>query len=352
MPPGDPGVDLARLTGWLAPRTGLVPPLTATRVHGGLSNLTYVLGDAAGRRWVLRRPPLHGVLPSAHDVLREHRVMTALAGSAVPVPATVGAEASPGVLGAPFFVMEHVAGVVLRTPADSEATLTAGQRRHAAHRLVETLARLHDIVPERVGLGDLGRHDGYVHRQLRRWSHQWEASRTRDQPIAAEVHRRLGLAVPPQRRTSIVHGDFRLDNMVVDERGDIRAVLDWELCTLGDPLADLGTTLAYWLEPDEPPLEHLPLPTGRPGFPTREELRRRYAALTGDDPDDVGYYTALGRWKIAIILEGVYARYVSGAMGGSGSDPSGLVRSADRLFRQALVDLDRTGAARPAPRPG
>jgi aminoglycoside phosphotransferase (APT) family kinase protein len=338
----DAPVDLNRLTGWLSARVpDLRSPLTAERVHGGLSNLTYILTDTSRRRWVLRRPPLHGVLPSAHDVVREHRVMSAMGGSDVPVPSTLGVERDGDVLGAPFFVMAHVPGVVLRATSDSEAAFTASQRERLGYHLVDTLAQLHRVDPDAVGLGDLGRRDGYVTRQLRRWMAQWEASHTREQPLAFEIHRRLAADVPSQRRTSIVHGDFRLDNMIVRGDGTIAAVLDWELSTLGDPLADLGTTLAYWREPSEPPLEFLPLPTGCPGFPHRDELCRRYAEATGETLDRIGYYTALGRWKLAIILEGVYARYASGAMGTPDVDPSGLIRSTDRLFHEALVDIER-----------
>jgi aminoglycoside phosphotransferase (APT) family kinase protein len=340
MPSPDQMLEFVQLAQWLGQRVpALTPPLVAERINGGLSNLTYLLTDAAGRRWVLRRPPPHGVLASAHDVIREHRVMTALAGSAVPVPGTIGAEPDPAILGAPFFVMDHIPGAVLRTTADSRATFTATQRQHLGHELITIQAELHRTDPDAVGLGDLGRRDRYVHRQLRRWSRQWDASRTRDQPQATEVHRRLYAAIPLQRRTSIVHGDFRLDNVIIDHDGTIRAVLDWELCTLGDPLADLGTTMAYWLEPDDPPFEFLPLPTGCHGYPTRAELCQRYAELSHNSVDNIDYYTALGRWKLAIILEGVYARYVSGAMGATDSDPAGLLRSADRLFEQALHAL-------------
>jgi aminoglycoside phosphotransferase (APT) family kinase protein len=338
----DGGLDLPRLTDWLRDRVpDLAPPLTATIIEGGLSNLTFRLTDAAGRRWVLRRPPWHGVLPSAHDVLREHRVIAALAGTGVPVPPVVGAEADPAPLGAPFFVMAYVDGLVLRGGDQAGGAFAPPLRWKLGLRAVEALAGLHGVDPDAVGLGQLGRRDGYVQRQLRRWWRQWQDSRTRDQPLVDELHRRLTAAAPPQRRSGIVHGDFRLDNLIVGRDGEVRAVLDWELCTLGDPLADLGGTLAYWVEPGEPPFERLASLPACAGFPTRAALLERYAEVTGDPVDHAGFYTALGRWKIAIILEGVYARYAAGAMTGSAADVAGLRHDADRLLQHAVDELDR-----------
>jgi aminoglycoside phosphotransferase (APT) family kinase protein len=336
-------LDPVRLAGWLGDRVpDLDPPLTIATIEGGLSNLTFLVTDAAGRRWVLRRPPWHGILPSAHDVLRESRVMAALAATGVPVPPVVGAEPDPAVLGeAPFFVMDYVDGLVLRDAAQATA-LAPVHREQLGRHAISVLATLHSLDPDAVGLGDLGRRDGYVQRQLRRWWRQWQDSRTRDQPLVERLHHRLSAAVPPQRRTSIVHGDYRLDNLIVDRHGTVRAVLDWELCTLGDPLADLGSTLAYWIEPGEAPYQRLTPLTTSPGFPSRTALLSHYAELTGEPIPDAGYYTALGRWKIAIILEGVYARYATGAMAGSTDHVAGLLDDADRFLERALDDIDRT----------
>jgi aminoglycoside phosphotransferase (APT) family kinase protein len=336
-------LDPDALVEWLvrhAPE--LRPPLTAVPVTGGRSNLTLLLSDAAGHRWVLRRPPLHGVLPSAHDVLREYRIMGALAGTAVPVPRMVGSSGEDSPLGAPFFVMSHVDGMVPRTTEAVRDAFTPAQRRAAAKAAIATLAALHDLAPEDVGLGDLGRRDAYVERQLRRWLRQWEASRTREQPLVDSLHRRLGDAVPAQAASGIVHGDFRLDNLILGPGGEVRAVLDWELSTLGDPLADLGTMLAYWTDPGEEPLEGLATVTACEGFPTRRELAAWYAGESGRAVDGLGFYVAWACWKIAVILEGVYARYAAGAMGdGPQEDTQEFIRAADRLLERADETLRR-----------
>jgi aminoglycoside phosphotransferase (APT) family kinase protein len=310
------GIDVAAVTRWIAERAPVEPPLSFEVIQGGRSNLTYTVTDTAETRLILRRPPLHGVLESAHDMGREHRIIAALADTEVPVPPTLGYEPDPGVSGAPFYVMAYVPGEVIRDTATAERALTAGTRAAAGEDVVDVLVRLHAIDPDEVGLGDLARRDGYLDRQLRRWHRQLEAGRTRELPLLDEVHRRLTAAVPAQGPATIVHGDYRLDNLIVaPETGRIRAVLDWELTTLGDPLADVGLLQVYWSEPGDDSPVLLEAPTTVSGFPSRRELAERYASRSGRDLSDLQYYVAFGYWKLACILEGVYGRYASGAYG-------------------------------------
>lgn len=309
------GIEREPVTAWIAARAAVRLPLDFAVIQGGRSNLTFTVTDADGRRLILRRPPLHGVLESAHDMGREHRIIAALAGSQVPVPATIGFEPDPAVTGAPFYVMEHVDGEVIRDASAAER-LPVAAREAAGRDVVDVLVRLHATDPDEVGLGQLARREGYLERQLGRWHRQLQASRTRELPILDEVHRRLMADLPPQGPATIVHGDYRLDNLIVDPAtGLIRAVLDWELTTLGDPLADVGLLQVYWAEPGDDVLPLLDSPTTVAGFPTRRELADRYAAASGRDLDDLDVYVAFGYWKLACILEGVYGRYASGAYG-------------------------------------
>ncbi len=314
-----PGLDLDRLTAWLDTCT---PParhgeLSAELITGGLSNLTYLLRDAAGER-VLRRPPLGHVLPTAHDMAREHRVLAALVDTPVPVPRPRLLCSDPGVLGAPFFVMDKVPGRVLRTPS-AAAVVGADGARDLSTAVVDVLAKLHTLDPVAVGLGDLGRPDGFLARQLRRWRAQLDASHSRELPDLDRLHHRLGAAIPTTHRAAIVHGDYQLNNLLVDDHGAITAVLDWELATLGDPLTDLGLLLVYWdgLAALDPP----PLPsTADPalGFATGAELTTRYAATTGTNLSRLSWYVTFGFFKLAVIAEGIHYRHTRGQTVGSG----------------------------------
>jgi aminoglycoside phosphotransferase (APT) family kinase protein len=309
-------LDVGRLTGWFEARArGVAPPLVFERIAGGRSNLTFAVSDAVGRRWVLRRPPPGPLLPSAHDMAREHRVIAALGATPVPVPPVVGLCDDEAVNGCPFYVMGFVDGVVLR---DDETAALVGEdtRRAAAESLVDVLAALHDLDPDAVGLGDLGRRDGYVERLLRRWSKQWASSATRELPVVEEVAERLGRRIPAAGPARIVHGDYGFHNVLVSaETGAVQAVLDWEICTLGDPLADLGWVLVTWTEPGDTFAAIPNAATVLPGFPVRTELVERYAARSGRDVSDIDYYVALALWKFAVVIEGVYARHASGAYG-------------------------------------
>lgn len=309
------GIEAGGVTAWLQSHApGVTPPLRFSLIAGGRSNFTYTVTDSAGLRFVLRRPPLGPLLPSAHDMGREHRIMAALADSAVPVPPLVGLCTDESVTGAPFYVMRFVDGLILREP-ESVDPVPEPVRMAAAESLIDTLAALHAVDPDAVGLGDLGRKDGYVERTLRRWRGQWEKSKTREIPLVEELADRLAASIPASGPARIVHGDYRLDNTLVSaDDGSVQAVLDWELCTLGDPLADVGMLLVYWAEPGDE-FAAVWSATACPGFPGRKEVAARYAAASGRDLSELDYYVALGYWKIATILEGVYARYASGAYG-------------------------------------
>jgi aminoglycoside phosphotransferase (APT) family kinase protein len=314
------GIDAGPVTAWFEEHAvGVEPPLTFDLIAGGHSNLTFRVTDRGGRRWVLRRPPLGQVLATAHDMGREHRIITALAPTDVPVAPTIGLCTDEGVNGAPFYVMDFVDGLIVRS-AESAEPLAPEQRRRAGESLVDTMAMIHDVDVDAVGLGDLGRKEGYIARQLTRWYRQWNASKTRDLPAVDEVHDRLMADLPTQVGATIVHGDYRLDNCMITPDGDIAAVLDWEICTLGDPLADLGLLMVYWSDPDDAGAGLLSPATALPGFPNRQELVDRYAARSGRDVSELPAYVAFGYWKLACIVEGVYARYLGGSMGTS--DPA------------------------------
>ena len=335
-----PGIEAARLVPWLQSNVdGLTGDLQFELIAGGRSNLTYRVTDAAGRQIVLRRPPVSDVLATAHDMNREHRVMSALAPTDVPVPRMLAFCDDPEVTGAPFYVMDFVDGHIVRARNDAEQFPLAG-RAAVGPRMIEVLSALHAVDPADVGLGDLGRPDGYLERQLRRWSKQLEQSKTRDLPVVEDVHRRLAANVPPQSETRIVHGDYRLDNLVAGPDGEVRAVLDWELCTLGDPLADLGLLMVYWAEPGDPLTALGDAPTMAEGFASRADLRDAYAGATGRDLSQLGFYVAFGYWKLACILEGVLSRWRHGAMGeelreAADSFESGVERLGEAADRAA-----------------
>jgi aminoglycoside phosphotransferase (APT) family kinase protein len=322
-----PGLPVAAVAAWLrATLPDIVGdrPWTAEVISGGLSNITYRLRTAGGGL-VLRRPPLAGALPSAHDMGREFRVLSALRGSAVPVPHALALCSRPDVLGAPFYVMREAPGVVLRTAGDT-AALSVAQREAIGARLIDTLAALHGIDPRGVGLAGFGRPGGYLARQLKRWGEQWHRSRTRPLSEMDTLLDRLVVGMPATQRSAIVHGDFRLDNTLVDRSGpvpDITAVLDWELSTLGDPLADLGLALVYWHDLGDAERALVPVAAGltaHPGFPTAAQFAAGYAERTGADLSELPYYTAFGCVKLAIILEGVHARHLGGRTVGDGYD--------------------------------
>jgi aminoglycoside phosphotransferase (APT) family kinase protein len=320
-----PGLPAAPAGRWLQdalPDLSDGGPWHAELISGGLSNITYRLWLPGGTV-ILRRPPLANVLPRAHDMAREYRVLRALFGTPVPVPEPLALCSDPDVLGATFYVMRDVPGSVLRTGEDSEP-LSPAVRGELATSLIAVLADLHDVSPDAVGLGDYGRRSGYCVRQIKTWGAQWERSKTRDLPDMEKLLARLAELAPEDSACTIVHGDFRLDNTVVSLAQDeprVVAVLDWELSTLGDPIADLATTLSYWHDPGDVERAKIPVSAGltdKPGFPTAEWLAAAYAARTGRDLGNLSFYLGLAWMKLAVICEGVHARYLGGQTLGEG----------------------------------
>ncbi len=310
------------------------PPLRFELMAGGHSNLTFKLTDSAGAAFVLRRPPLGGILQSAHDMAREHKIVSALGPTDVPVPPILGLCEDAAVNDAPFYVMGFVEGLVLYDSADG-AKLPAVDRIPLGIDVVDVLVNLHAVDPDAVGLGDLGRKEGYVSRQLRRWSMQWANSKTREIPEMEEAHRELERRMPEQIGATIAHGDYRLGNMII-VGSKIQAVLDWELCTLGDPLADVGYLLNNWVSPDEA-LRTDNTPTAAGGFQTREDLIERYTRSSGRDLSRIDYYRAFSYWRGAAITEGVYRRYIDGSMGkAEGIDLQRFAESPPRSAKTAL----------------
>ncbi|WP_055565059.1 phosphotransferase family protein [Streptomyces atriruber] len=317
-----PGLDLDQLRGHLdRERPGLVGgPLTARLIEGGRSNLTYAVTDGTSR-WVVRRPPLGHVLATAHDMKREHRVIAALHRTDVPVPAPVLLCEDDTVLGSPFYVMEFVDGTPYRT-AEELAPLGPERTREAVLGLVDTLVDLHAVDPAAVGLGDFGRPEGFLDRQLRRWGKQLDASRNRELAGIDELHAALGRSLPDSPAPTVIHGDYRLDNVLIGDDDRIKAILDWEMSTLGDPLTDLGLLVMYSAKlevPDSP----VSTTAGAPGHPDPAELVERYAARSGRDVSAVSWYTAFAWFKLAVILEGIHYRYTLGQTVGAGFDRIG-----------------------------
>jgi aminoglycoside phosphotransferase (APT) family kinase protein len=335
------GIDRAGVEGWFEENVpNAKPPLRFERISGGRSNLTFGVRDSEGRAWALRRPPLGKRLGSAHDMAREHRVISALQETPVPVPPVVGLCEDEAVNGAPFYVMGFVEGPILRSAEDAK-DFDEAERRAIGERVVDTLVAIHGVDPDAVGLGELGRKEAYVERQLRRWYGQWERSKTREIPAVDGVHGRLSARVPEQGPATIVHGDYRLDNMILSPSGEIAAVVDWELCTLGDPLADVGMLLVYWSEEGDDFMPLFAPATIAPGFPTRDEVRARYTERSGRDLGQIDFFVALGYWKLAIILEGVYARYASGQYGKTDEGFQEFAKIVERLAAAAEEAANR-----------
>jgi len=341
------GADPAIVGPYLAQALG-DPRWQAVRVEliaAGMSNLTYVVtpeGGPAEDAVILRRPPTGAVLATAHDMVREHRVVSALAGTPVPVPRTLHLATDTSVLGAPFYVMERVVGVHVATELPAGWATTPAERRAVADGLVDVLADLHAVDPVAVGLADFGRPEGFLARQVRRWSTQWAATRDTDRPAMDALAARLAATVPVTRRSGVVHGDYRLDNCLLDPQvpGRVRAVLDWEMSTLGDPLTDLGLLFVYWPEPGEDRgVPAVSAVTTLPGFPTRAELAERYAARTGADTDQLAWYVGFAWFKFAAIIAGVVARSRAGAMAGKDATGyAGRIGPCVELGRAALED--------------
>ncbi|WP_153040527.1 phosphotransferase family protein [Actinoplanes sp. TFC3] len=308
------GLDLNRLRDYLG--TG---ELSGTMFAGGRSNLTYAVTDGT-ERWVLRRPPLGHVLPTAHDMTREHTVLSALSAAGFPVPRPVRLCEDPDVIGAPFYLMEHVDGTIYRD-ADVLDDLGPEAVRGLSLALVDTLAELHSLDPKAIGLADFGRPEGFNERQVRRWKKQLDASRSREVPGIEELHARLAADIPAGGPGTVVHGDFRLDNVLIGEARQVNAVLDWEMSTLGDPLSDVALMLVY----ANRPLLGGRTPLSVPGHPSAAELAGHYARRSGRDVSDLHWYVAFAAFKLAVILEGVHYRFVQGQTVGAGFDTVGAM---------------------------
>ena len=301
------GIDPTEVAEWIE-QLGITfsAPLSFERIGLGQSNLTYLVCDAQERKWVLRRPPLGDLLASAHDVAREARILSALDDTAVPTPRVYGL--SRDAAGVPLLLMEFVDGLVVDRMPIAES-LTPQRRRQIGISMPTTLAKIHGVDLEKARLDDLASHKPYAQRQLKRWAAQWEQSKTRDLPALDDLTRRLIAAAPQRQELTLVHGDFHLRNVITSHTtGEVVGVLDWELSTLGDPLADMGSLLAYWPQPGEEDIAGGFAATALEGFPDRAEMARVYLAQTGRDAATLKYWHALGLWKIAVIAEGVMRR--------------------------------------------
>ena len=343
------GYNTATVEAWIDQQVpALRTPLTWTRLEGGHSNLTYQVEDAQGRLAVIRRPPMGELLPKAHDMAREWALISALGATKVPVPRALGFCADPSVTGAPFYLMGHVDGHPLYTADDARRWLPEPLRQTLADSFIDVLADLHGVDPDAVGLGDLGKKDDYIGRQLKTWYRSWNASiagAQLDDPRAHALQQYFLAHTPEQGPARIVHGDYGLHNTLIGANGHIAAVVDWEISTLGDPLADLGYALNQWAEPGDAASPRGEPPTTLPGFPGRAALAAHYAAITGRDLSHLDYYAGFNRWKSAAIVHGVYARYLEGKKSTVAVDLPALKHSIEQslsLAEAAVARLERS----------
>ena len=330
------GFDVATIDGWLATVTDVTAPIRWERLPGGHSNLTYLLTDANGRELVIRRPPQGELLPKAHDMWREYRIIDALWPTPVPVAEPVGYRDDPSLAEVHFYVMGKVDGAALYSGEVVADWLAPEVRQHAGESFIDVLAALHSVDPAEVGLGELGRPDGYVARQLRTWYGSWNASieyAKHDDPRVHQLHEMLVARLPDGGPARVVHGDYGPHNVMFARDGHVTGVLDWEIATLGDPLADLAYSINAWIEPGDPGVFGADPPTALPGFPSRDELIERYAAATGADVSNLAYYRTFNSFKTACILHGVYARYQAGQKSTEGVD-------VEALFARIGLSLD------------
>jgi aminoglycoside phosphotransferase (APT) family kinase protein len=338
-----PGINFETLLPWFRKNVAEVDDLRAQVIGHGRSNITYRL-SAGDNQWVLRRPPLSHVLPTAHDMKREFRVISAMRGTDVPAPDTIALCEDTSVNGAPFYIMEFVDGYIPVDPNDVAKRYDEAARRHMGEHLIDVLAALHSLDPASVGLADFGKPQGYIARQVRRFTEQIETAVTRPVPELKELSARLSRSIPPESGAAIVHGDYRLDNAIMNDAGDVIAVLDWEMATLGDPLADMGILHMYWSDganagrPAMPGDNPAPAVIALPGFPTWQEALERYAAKSGRNVDSLDFYIVLAHFKLAVILEGIRERFEEGGTVGSGFE--GMAQRATALARSGLRVAD------------
>ena len=343
MNPAPTGINADAVTQWiLAERPGLATPLDFQLITGGASNLTFAVTDQSGTKLVLRRPPTGHILPRAHDMGREHRIISALQDTDVPVPGVIGLCTDDSVNGADFYVMEFVEGAIIFNEADGHA-VDPELRPVMANSLTDTLAALHRIDSVAVGLGDLGRTEDYCARQLRRWKRQVDDGSDRVIPVFDDLHQRLLKTVPAQQGAGIVHGDYRLDNTMMGHDGSVAAVLDWELCTLGDVLADVASMAMWWGDDPRATGRLRDVPTKAPGFGSRSEMLERYGQNSDRDISDLPWYVAFQFWRLSAISEGVRVRYAAGAMGDQDGTADSDARAGIDSMLQIADEILRTG---------
>jgi len=342
------GFDTAVVEAWLATVTDVARPLRWKRLPGGHSNLTYQLTDDAGRELVIRRPPQGELIPKAHDMWREYQIIDALWPTPVPVAEPIAYCDDRAIAETHFYVMSKVDGRALYSAAEVGDWLSVPARRNAGESFIDVLAALHTVEPAAVGLDELGRHDGYAARQLKTWHASWMASMPAsglDDARIHELHDWLSTSIPEQRPARVVHGDYGPHNSLFSSEGELTTVLDWEIATLGEPIADLAYTINAWAEPTDAP-GGSDAPTSLPGFPTRAELIARYGAATGADLTHLDYFRALNWWKTGCILHGVYARYVAGQKSSEGVDLPSMVARMNAAIDQAAIFADQIRGAR------
>jgi aminoglycoside phosphotransferase (APT) family kinase protein len=339
------GFDVPAVEAWIADNVpALTPPFQWTRLEGGHSNLTYQLDDANGKQAVIRRPPQGQLLPKAHDMSREWSLISSLGSTGVPVPAAMGFCESPDVTGAWFYVMGLIDGRPLYSAEQTLDWVPADKRVALAHSFFDVLADLHSLDPDEIGLGELGKKENYVGRQLKTWYRSWTSSMEPaqyDDPRAHQLQQYFLDNMPEQGKARVVHGDYGLHNCLIGADSTVVAVVDWEISTLGDPLADLAYALNPWPDPADKVPVNPEAATGAPGFPPRSELAQRYADRTGRNLDMLDYYVGFNCWKSAAIIHGVYARYMAGQKSTEGVDMDALRERIDITLTAAEAAVNR-----------
>ena len=338
------GYKVEAVEAWIKDNTELVPPLAWTRLEGGHSNLTYLIKDQNGKEAVIRRPPQGELLPKAHDMSREWALISSLNPTSVPVPAAIGFCESPDVTGAWFYVMGLIDGKPLYSALDTNKLVPENEREALSHSFIDVLADLHSLDPDEIGLGDLGKKENYVGRQLKTWYRSWTSSiepAQYDDQRAHDLQQYLLNHMPDQGMARVVHGDYGFHNCLVGSNCRVAAVVDWEISTLGDPLADLAYALNQFPDPNDAIQQTAEAATSPKGFPTRMVLAERYAERTGRDISKLDYYLGYNRWKTAAILHGVYARYMAGQKSTEGVDMEGLRSRIDVALTLAQQAVDR-----------
>ena len=328
------GYDVPAVEKWISTYVaGLAMPLSWEKLEGGHSNLTYRIQDSNGRIAVIRRPPLGKLLPKAHDMGREWQIISALGPTSVPVAPALGFCESADITGAHFYVMGHVEGMALYKNTDTESWVSSDKRHTLGESFIDVLAALHSLDPDEIGLGDLGKKENYIGRQLKTWYRSWTSSAEAaeyDDPRVHEMQEFLGANIPDQGPARVVHGDYGLHNCLFGKDAKVAAVLDWEISTLGDPLADLAYALNQWILPGDVNPVKADAASVVSGMLTRERLAKRYADLTGRDLSNLDYYIGFNWLKSAMIIHGVYARYKEGKKSTDGVD---MVDLRDRVTR-------------------